>query len=147
MGLTIGRPTRPSLTTAGTALADLGTDADLTFRFGTEGDAILVSRSANGGLAWGGPIVAATLAAPLPMSLPAVFQHLRVLESCGLVASEKVGRVRTCRLELERLNVVQDWIAARRRTWQRRLDRLGDVLAAEAASPTTDTSQTEEGTR
>jgi len=75
-----------------------------------------------------GPASVTTLAAPLPMSLPAVVQHLAVLERSGLVASEKVGRVRTCRLDIERLETVQDWIADRRRTWERRLDRLGDVL-------------------
>jgi len=87
------------------------------------------------------------LAAPLPMSLPAVLQHLQVLESCGLVASEKIGRVRTCRLEVERLNTVQDWITVRHRTWHQRLDRLGEVLAAETESSPTNTSQTEERTR
>jgi DNA-binding transcriptional ArsR family regulator len=91
-----------------------------------------------------GPASVSVLAAPLPMSLPAVVQHLQVLESCGLVASEKVGRVRTCRLELERLDTVQDWIAARRRVWQRRPDRLGHALTADAALPTTDTTQTKE---
>jgi DNA-binding transcriptional ArsR family regulator len=70
------------------------------------------------------------LARPLPMSLPAVVQHLKVLEASGLVVSEKVGRVRTCRLDVKRLDTVQDWITARRQTWERRLDRLGDYLAA-----------------
>lgn len=87
-----------------------------------------------------GPASVTVLAAPMAMSLPAVVQHLQVLQSCGLVASEKVGRVRTCRLDLDRLNTVQDWITSRRRTWERRLDRLGDVLAAEIAPPTTNTS-------
>ena len=66
------------------------------------------------------------------MSLPAVVQHLQVLEASGLVRSEKVGRVRTCHLVVKRLDTVEDWIAERRRTWERRLDRLGDYLAAEA---------------
>jgi DNA-binding transcriptional ArsR family regulator len=91
-----------------------------------------------------GPASVSVLAAPLPMSLPAVVQHLAVLEGCGLVASEKVGRVRTCRLEPERLADVGDWIAARRATWERRLDRLGDVLAAEATDGTTQPSPSEE---
>jgi DNA-binding transcriptional ArsR family regulator len=82
-----------------------------------------------------GPASVTALATPLPMSLPAVVQHLQVLEGCGLVASEKVGRVRTCRLEPERLASVQDWIAARRRTWERRLDRLGERLATDAPIP------------
>ena len=64
-----------------------------------------------------GPASVTALAAPIPMSLPAVVQHLQVLEGCGLVASEKVGRVRTCRLEMERLDMVQDWLATRRQTW------------------------------
>jgi DNA-binding transcriptional ArsR family regulator len=69
------------------------------------------------------------LARPLPMSLPAVVQHLQVLETCGLVRSEKVGRVRTCRLEPAALRPVEQWVGARRSTWERRLDRLGDYLA------------------
>jgi DNA-binding transcriptional ArsR family regulator len=81
-----------------------------------------------------GPATVSELAAPLPMSLPGVVQHLQVLEASGLVRSEKVGRVRTCRLEVKRLDTVEDWIAARRRAWERRLDRLGDFLAAEENS-------------
>ncbi len=77
------------------------------------------------------------LAAPLPMSLPAVVQHLQVLEASGLVASEKVGRVRTCRLVVKRLDTVQDWIDERRRTWERRLDRLGDFLDEQARNDRT----------
>jgi len=69
------------------------------------------------------------LARPLPMSLPAVVQHLQVLETSGLVRSEKVGRVRTCRLEPAGLNVASQWIADRRALWERRFDRLGEVLA------------------
>ena len=94
----------------------------------------------------GGPASVSVLAAPLPMSLPAVVQHLAVLEGCGLVASEKVGRVRTCRLEAERLADVQDWITARRGTWERRLDRLGDVLATDAVDPTGTRDTKEEST-
>lgn len=79
-----------------------------------------------------GPATVTQLAAPLSMSLPAVLQHLQVLNDSGVIATEKVGRVRTCHLQLKRLDLVQDWIAARRHTWERRLDRLGGVLAAEA---------------
>lgn len=53
------------------------------------------------------------LARPLTMSLPAVMQHLGVLEDCGLVRSSKRGRVRTCRLSLAALRRAQRWIAAR----------------------------------
>ena len=77
-----------------------------------------------------GPASVSELAAPLAMSLPAVVQPLHVLEESGLVSTQKVGRVRTCRLELKRLATVQDWIAARRTGWERSLDRLGDYLAA-----------------
>jgi DNA-binding transcriptional ArsR family regulator len=83
-----------------------------------------------------GPATVSQLAAPLPMSLPAVVQHLQVLEASGLVETEKIGRVRTCRLVVKRLDTVQDWIDARRRTWERRLDRLGDYLAEQSPPKT-----------
>jgi DNA-binding transcriptional ArsR family regulator len=76
-----------------------------------------------------GPASVSTLAAPLPMSLPAVMQHLQVLEKSGLIRSEKVGRVRTCRIEPVAMQSAEQWIAERRATWERRLDRLGDYLA------------------
>jgi DNA-binding transcriptional ArsR family regulator len=63
------------------------------------------------------------------MTLPAILQHLAVLETSGLVRSEKVGRIRTCRIESHALTVAERWIAERRQTWERRLDRLGAVLA------------------
>jgi DNA-binding transcriptional ArsR family regulator len=75
-----------------------------------------------------GPASVSELARPLAMSLPAVMQHLQVLEASGLVRSEKVGRVRTCRIEPGGLGTAEEWIAARRTTWERRLDRLGDYL-------------------
>jgi DNA-binding transcriptional ArsR family regulator len=76
-----------------------------------------------------GPASVSELARPLAMSLPAVMQHLQVLEASGLVRSEKVGRVRTCRLEPGGLSTAEQWITARRTSWERRLDRLGDYLA------------------
>jgi DNA-binding transcriptional ArsR family regulator len=82
------------------------------------------------------------LAAPLPISLPAVSQHLRVLESSGVIRSEKVGRVRTCHLELKMLNSAQTWIDARRAMWEHRLDRLDAFLASlppEETDPSTTT--------
>jgi DNA-binding transcriptional ArsR family regulator len=75
------------------------------------------------------------LAAPLEVSLPTVLQHLDVLQRSGLVRSEKVGRVRTCRLEPGPLRALEQWIAEHHGTWERRLDLLGDVL--EDAFPTT----------
>lgn len=63
------------------------------------------------------------------MSLQAVVQHLQVLEASGLVHTEKVGRVRTCRIEPAVLRSAEDWISERRTAWERRLDKLGDYLA------------------
>lgn len=77
-----------------------------------------------------GPASVSALAEPLKMSLPAVVQHIDVLQKSGLVRSEKVGRVRTCRLEPAPLRSVEQWIAQHRATWETRLDRLGDVLDA-----------------
>jgi DNA-binding transcriptional ArsR family regulator len=76
-----------------------------------------------------GPASVSELGRPLAMSLPAVMQHLQILESSGLVRSEKVGRVRTCRIEARALSLVEQWISERRNTWDRRLDRLGEILA------------------
>jgi DNA-binding transcriptional ArsR family regulator len=78
-----------------------------------------------------GPATVSDLAKPFDMSLPAIVQHLAVLEACGIVASEKVGRVRTCRLEPKGLQMAEKWISERRLLWERRLDRLGAFLAAE----------------
>ncbi|GIF26249.1 DNA-binding transcriptional ArsR family regulator [Actinoplanes tereljensis] len=75
-----------------------------------------------------GPATVKQLAEPLTMSLPAVLQHLRVLEESGLVRSEKVGRVRTCRLEPAALQQAEQWIADRRAGWTARLDRLEAFL-------------------
>ena len=63
------------------------------------------------------------------MSLSAVVQHMAVLETSGLVKSSKTGRVRTCRLEPAGLAAAEAWLHERRSLWERRLDRLGDVLA------------------
>ena len=79
-----------------------------------------------------GPASVGELARPLAMSLPAVVQHLAVLEGSGLVRSEKVGRVRTCRIEPAALGTAERWIAERRTLWEHRLDRLGDLLAEDA---------------
>ncbi len=76
-----------------------------------------------------GPASVSELARPLGISLPAVVQHLHVLEAGGLVRSEKVGRVRTCHVEPAVMREAEQWIAHRRAVWERRLDRLGDVLA------------------
>ena len=78
-----------------------------------------------------GPASVSDLARPLSMSLPAVVQHLQVLESSGLVQSEKAGRVRTCRIQPAALRTAEQWIAARRTTWEKHLDRLAAYLGEE----------------
>jgi DNA-binding transcriptional ArsR family regulator len=74
------------------------------------------------------PATVSELAEPLPMSLPAVLQHLQVLESSGVVRTEKVGRVRTCRFEPRAIREAERWLIERRTEWERRLDRLGEFL-------------------
>jgi DNA-binding transcriptional ArsR family regulator len=82
-----------------------------------------------------GPATVSELAKPLPMSMSAVVQHLQVLQGSGLVRSEKVGRVRTCRIEPAALRPVERWIGARRSSWERRFDRLGEYLAEDSDEP------------
>ena len=76
-----------------------------------------------------GPATVSELAAPLAMSLPAVMQHLKAMESSGLVATEKKGRVRTVRLEPGTLTAAECWIHDRRTEWEARLDRFEIHLA------------------
>jgi DNA-binding transcriptional ArsR family regulator len=76
-----------------------------------------------------GPISVSRLAEPFDITLAAVVQHLQVLEKSGLVRTEKIGRVRTCRIEPAGLSAAEQWIVDRRTIWERRLDRLGDLLA------------------
>ncbi len=78
-----------------------------------------------------GPMSVSRLAEPFDMTLAAVVQHLQVLEECGLVETEKVGRVRSCRIEPAGLDAMEQWIRDRRSIWERRLDRLGDLLGVE----------------
>lgn len=82
-----------------------------------------------------GPASISELRRPLPITLPAVVQHVKVLEDSGLVRSEKVGRVRTCRIDSAALGNAERWIADRRMTWERRLDRLGEYLATNPEQP------------
>ena len=96
-----------------------------------------------------GPASVSELASPLPMSLPAVVQHVQVLESAGLIRTEKIGRTRTCHLQVKRLDGADDWISARRAQWERRLDRLGDYLAATepTSQQTSEQTSTQTGKR
>ena len=74
------------------------------------------------------PSSVSRLAEPLDITVTAVAQHLAVLEACGLVKTQKVGRVRTCRIESAGFDALQGWIAEHRTIWERRLDALGDVI-------------------
>ena len=76
-----------------------------------------------------GPLSVSTLAGPLGITLTAVAQHLQVLEDCGLVRTEKIGRVRSCQLLPGGFSSLEQWIRDRRSPVERRLDRLGDFLA------------------
>jgi DNA-binding transcriptional ArsR family regulator len=82
-----------------------------------------------------GPMSVSELGAPFDISLAAVVQHLQVLEQSGLVRTKKIGRVRTCRIEPAGLDIAAAWIAERRQLWERRLDRLGELLAAKPPAP------------
>ena len=75
-----------------------------------------------------GPASVSELAAPLPISLAAVVQHVQVLEASGLVATRKQGRVRTCHLETDALLEAERWLAQRRVMWEGRLDRLEALM-------------------
>ena len=75
-----------------------------------------------------GPASVSELARPFEMTLAAVVQHVQVLEQSGVIKTEKVGRVRTCRLEPRGLSAAERWISKRRATWERRFDRLEAFL-------------------
>ena len=78
-----------------------------------------------------GPRSVSELAAPFDVTLAAIVQHLQVLEESGLVRSEKVGRVRTCRIDPAGLKLAERWVSERRQLWERRFDALGELLAAD----------------
>jgi DNA-binding transcriptional ArsR family regulator len=82
-----------------------------------------------------GPASVSELGRPLAMSLAAVVQHVQVLEESGLVRSQKLGRTRTCSLNVATLRSAEHWISERRTLIERRLDRLGEYLADTANSP------------
>lgn len=75
-----------------------------------------------------GPAAVKALAEPLNMSLPAVMQHLQVLEDAGVIVTEKVGRVRSCRIEPTTLREAEQWLGRQRTGWERQLDQLDDYL-------------------
>ena len=82
-----------------------------------------------------GPATVKELARPLSMSLPAVLQHLRVLEASGLVRTRKEGRARICEIEAAALQTVERWIAERRSIWEQNLNRLEQFLAENPGEP------------
>ncbi|TGK87709.1 ArsR family transcriptional regulator [Leptospira noumeaensis] len=75
-----------------------------------------------------GPISVKELAEPLSMALPSVLKHLKVLEDCGIVKSEKSGRVRTYQLDIQQLSGIDSWISERKDSWNRSFDRLANFL-------------------
>jgi DNA-binding transcriptional ArsR family regulator len=77
------------------------------------------------------PQSVSALAGPLGISLTAVAQHLQILEECGLAHTEKLGRVRTCRIESAGFDALEQWVRDHRTVWERRLDRLGALLEEE----------------
>jgi DNA-binding transcriptional ArsR family regulator len=79
------------------------------------------------------PMSVSCLAEPLAITLTAVAQHLQLLEEVRLVHTEKLGRVRTCRIETAGFRALEQWIRDHRTVWERRLDRLGEFLAEEDA--------------
>jgi DNA-binding transcriptional ArsR family regulator len=78
-----------------------------------------------------GPASVSEIAEPFAMTLAAVVQHIQVLEQSGVITTKKEGRVRTCRLDARGLNTASQWIKQRQAIWERRLDRLGDMLDEE----------------
>ena len=78
-----------------------------------------------------GPISVSQLTLPFPISMAAVVQHLQILEDSGLVQTEKVGRVRTCRIEPRGFTMLEQWVRDRRTLWEKRFDELAELLAEE----------------
>jgi DNA-binding transcriptional ArsR family regulator len=75
-----------------------------------------------------GPMSVSDLAQPFDVTLAAIVQHIQVLEESGIIRSEKVGRIRICRLEPDGLKVAERWISERRALWERRFARLVELL-------------------
>lgn len=75
------------------------------------------------------------LARPFPMTLPSFMKHVRILEASGLIRTEKVGRVRLCALDRERLALVDGWLAEQRAIWVGHLDRLEQFVTPSKENP------------
>ena len=128
-------------------MLDFAPDLDRVFQaLADPGRRLMVERLSRG------PASVSELGRPLDMSLAAVLQHVQVLQACGLIRSQKLGRTRTCSINPVALRSAESWIADRRTMVERRLDRLGEYLAETAdqpdagwdAEPGEETSETEE---
>ncbi|MGA2673823.1 MAG: metalloregulator ArsR/SmtB family transcription factor [Terracidiphilus sp.] len=75
-----------------------------------------------------GPVSVSQLAERLGITLTAVGQHLAILEACGLAVTEKVGRVRTCRMASTGLDALEQWVGEHRTEWEKRVGLLGKLL-------------------
>ena len=84
------------------------------------------------------------LAQPLSISLPSFMKHVRTLESCGLIRTQKTGRVRTCVLNRDRLELLNDWLAEQRLIWEASTDRLEQFVTAGAVTESADTTHSRE---
>jgi DNA-binding transcriptional ArsR family regulator len=81
-----------------------------------------------------GPASVSELAAPFETTLAAIVQHVQVLEASGLIATEKVGRTRTCRISADAVARAERWLGERRALWEARFDRLGALLEGRTAT-------------
>lgn len=82
-----------------------------------------------------GPASVSELAAPFETTLAAIVQHVQVLEASGLIATEKIGRTRTCRVSAEAVSRAERWLSERREFWEARFEQLGALLEGEEAPP------------
>lgn len=82
-----------------------------------------------------GPASVGELAEPFPITLPSFMKHVRTLETSGLIQTRKAGRVRTCTLNPDRLELVDDWLADQRRQWERLTDRLEHFVTEDRELP------------
>src|ERR1700754_2862606 len=78
-----------------------------------------------------GPAAVTELASPFAMALPSFMKHLRVLEKDGLIRAEKIGRIRTCRINADRLAAAEPGLSEQREDWRSRADRLADFVEIE----------------
>lgn len=78
-----------------------------------------------------GPASVGDLAAPFDMALPSFMKHIHMLEESGLIRTSKIGRVRTCTIETERLAAIGSWLDQQRAIWEGRTDRLEQFVTTQ----------------